>query len=389
MKTVIVTGILGQDGANMAEFLLKTTEHRIIGVMRRSANPNYKNIESIRKHERFGLDFLELSDTSSIDHAIKKYNPDYFINFAANSFVGISWEMPESVFDVNALGVLRCLEAIRKFAPDCRFYSAGSSEEFGDVDYCPQDIRHPIKPRSPYGASKAAGRHITKVYRESYNLYAVHGILFNHEGPKRGEEFVTKKITSGVARILNEIKNNQPVTPIELGNLDSKRDWSDSRDFVKGVWMMLNQENFNPNLKSELEDAEFHYIHDGQNAKSESWRVSFLSQRIKDYILSSGETHTIREFVERAFNSVGIKGTWINGQAYKEKYNPQKDVFAQAKENGAYPILVQVNSKFYRPAEVDILMGDSTPIRQELGWKPEISLDQMIKDMIQADLKSK
>jgi len=348
-KTVVITGILGQDGANMAEFLLNTTDHRIIGVMRRSANPNYKNIETIKNHPRFGIDFLELSDSSSIDHVIKKYSPDYFINFAANSFVGISWEMPESVFDVNALGVLRCLEAIRKFKPTCRFYSAGSSEEFGDVDYSPQDIRHPIKPRSPYGASKAASRHIVKVHRESYNLYAVHGILFNHEGPKRGEEFVTKKITSGVARILNEIKNNKPVTPIELGNLDSKRDWSDSRDFVKGVWLMLTQE------------------------------------KPKDYVLSSGETHSIREFVETAFEYVGILGRWW-GKGEMEMFL----INAQDKKIGIktkYPILVKINPKFYRPAEVELLMGDSTPIRTELGWKPEISLDQMIKDMIESDLK--
>ena len=169
--------------------------------------------------------------------------------------------MPLQVFDVNTLGVIRCLEAIRKFKPECRFYSAGSSEEFGDVDYTPQDIKHPIKPRSPYGASKAAARHIVKVYRESYNLFAIHSILFNHEGVKRGEEFVTRKITKGVARIKNSLDKGEKFEPLQLGNVNSRRDWSDSEDFVKGVWAMLNQSE--PN----------------------------------EYVLSSNETHSVKEIV--------------------------------------------------------------------------------------------
>ena len=357
MAKVIVTGILGQDGANMAEYLLDETDHEVVGVMRRTANPNTKNIESIKDHPRFKLDFLELSDTASVDELVKKEEPDYFINFAANSFVGISWKMPESVMDVNALGVLRCLEAIRKFAPKCRFYSAGSSEEFGNVDYEPQDINHPIKPRSPYGASKAAARHLVKVYRESYGLYAVHGILFNHEGPKRGEEFVTKKITMGVARIVKAMREGKEFEPIELGNLDAKRDWSDSRDFVRGVWMMLNQDEFR--LKETGE--------------------------VKDYVLSSGQTHSVRYFVEKAFDSVGIEYGWFVHGA-----KPEQEALFVVNSDGAidpsYNYLVTINPKFYRPAEVDLLLGDSTPIREELGWEPEISLDKMIKDMVESDL---
>jgi len=345
MKTIIITGILGQDGANMAEYLLDNFEDvKIIGMMRRSSNPNYHNIKTIINRSGFTLDFLDLGDSTSIDEAIKKWQPDYFINFGANSFVGVSWKMPEQVFDVNAVGVLRCLEAIRKYKPECRFYSAGSSEEWGDVDYSPQDIVHPIKPRSPYGASKAAARHIVKVYRESYNLYAVHGILFNHEGTKRGEEFVTRKISKGVARIKNAIDRSVTlgtefyIAPIELGNLDAKRDWSDSRDFVEGIWLMLNQNS------------------------------------PKDYILASGETHSIREFVEKAFAVAGINGSW-RGEGTNEVFMMN------------HQTLVRINPKFYRPAEVDLLLGDSTPIRQELGWKPKVSFDNLVSSMVYYDLE--
>ena len=353
MKKIIITGILGQDGAHMAEYLLSLYDeygcveydYEIYGMMRRSANPNLKNIEKIKNHPRFNLQFLDLGDSASIDTSVKEIEPDYFINFAANSFVGISWKMPEQVMNVNALGVLRCLEAIRKFKPDCRFYSAGSSEEWGNVDYSPQDINHPIKPRSPYGASKAAARHLVKVYRESYNMYAVHGILFNHEGTKRGEEFVTRKISKGVARIKNSIDraiglgDEIYIEPIELGNLDAKRDWSDSRDFVEGVWLMLNQDT------------------------------------PKDHILASGETHSIREFVEKAFAVAGINGSW-HGQGLDE-------VFVTGQQT-----LVRINSDFYRPAEVDLLLGDSTPIREELEWEPKISFDKLVESMVLYDIEN-
>jgi GDPmannose 4,6-dehydratase len=353
MEKIIITGILGQDGANMAEYLLslydefglEEHDYEIYGMMRRSANPNLKNIEKIKNHPRFNLQFLDLGDSASIDTTVKEIQPDYFINFAANSFVGISWKMPEQVMNVNALGVLRCLEAIRKFKPDCRFYSAGSSEEWGNVDYSPQDIAHPIKPRSPYGASKAAARHLVKVYRESYGLYAVHGILFNHEGTKRGEEFVTRKISKGVARIKNSIDraiglgDEIYIEPIELGNLDAKRDWSDSRDFVEGVWLMLNQDS------------------------------------PKDYILSSGETHSIREFIEKAFAVAGINGSWY-GEGLDE-------VFVTGQQT-----LVRINPEFYRPAEVDLLLGDSSPIRKKLGWEPKISFDKLVESMVLYDIEN-
>jgi GDPmannose 4,6-dehydratase len=349
MKNVVVTGILGQDGANMAEYLLSRCDIscKVYGMMRRSANPNFVNTKKFEKHPNFEFIYGDLSDEVSIDKIVKDIQPDYFINFAANSFVGCSWDMPLQVMEVNAIGVLRCLESIRKFKQDCRFYSAGSSEEWGDVDYSPQDIEHKIKPRSPYGASKAAARHLVKVYKESHGLYAVHGILFNHEGTKRGEEFVTRKITKNVARLKRSLNAylesgyQSSISPMELGNLDAKRDWSDSEDFVEGVWLMMNQDS------------------------------------PKDYILSSGETHSIREFVQKAFSFAEINGEW-KGEGLDEEFG------IYIKSN--WITLLKINKEFFRPAEVDLLLGDSTPIRQELGWEPKVSFDKLVQKMVDYDL---
>jgi len=340
-KKVLITGILGQDGANMAEYLLASTDHQIYGMQRRSGTPNYDNIENFKSNDRFKLVDGDLSDCASIDRLVKQLTPDYLINFGANSYVAVSWDMPLSVMDVNSGGVIRCLEAIRKFKPDCRFYSAGSSEELGDVDYSPQDIKHPIKPRSPYGASKAAARHLVKVYRESYNIYAVHSILFNHEGPRRGAEFVTRKITQKVAEIYHKIKNKESFEALKLGNVDSRRDWSDSRDFMRGVWLMLNQD------------------------------------KPKDYVLASGKTHSVRDFVSIAFQNAGIAGLW-SGEGMEAKFR----VF---QEN---TVLAEVDERWFRPAEVTLLHGDPTVAEQELNWKREISFDQMVKDMVDNDIKN-
>ena len=345
MRKILVTGTLGQDGANMCEYLLRNPDNKVYGMIRRSSNPNFINCGSFLENENFQLVYGDLTDETSLDKLVKEIQPDYFINFAANSFVGISWDMPLHVFDVNTGGVIRCLEAIRKYQPKCKFYSAGSSEEFGDVAYAPKDMKHPMRPRSPYGASKCGARHIVKVYRDSYDMYAVHGTLFNHEGTKRGEEFVTRKITKGVARISKALKNNNTFKPIELGNIYSKRDWSDSRDFVKGVWLMLNQ------------------------------------TKPKDYLLASGETHTIKEFVDKAFKYAGISGSWteVDGDELATKlYNNS--------EKGE--TLVKINKDFYRPAEVELLLGDPTEAMKEIGWKTEISFDNLVKSMVQFDIKN-
>lgn len=361
-KKVVVTGVLGQDGANMCEYLLENTDHQVFGVMRRSATPNYINIKSFRDNPRFKLVFADLGDEVSINNLVKDVLPDYFLNFAANSFVAASWDMPVQVFDVNALGVLRCLEAIKKFQPNCRFYSAGSSEEWGNVDYSPQDIKHPIKPRSPYGGSKAAARHIVKIYRESYNMYAVHGILFNHEGVRRSEEFVTRKITKGVARISKALSSGSPYEPISLGNLDAKRDWSDSEDFMDGVWRIINQDHFDTNPSTS----------------------DFCFKHPVDYVLASGEAHSVREFVEAAFKEAGVEGFWT-GEGVDEKFflcNHLQENIIGINPNP----LVIINPKFYRPAEVELLIGDSTPARKELGWNPKISFHQLVKKMVNHDL---
>lgn len=347
MKKIIITGVTGQDGSFMADFLLKNTNHTIIGGVRRLSVQNHKNIDHLKNNPRFKLIDLDITDACNTEEVIRKENPDYFINFAANSFVGTSWSMPINQMQTNCMAVLYQLEAIRKFTPNCRYYNAGSSEEFGDVAYSPQDEAHPLRPRSPYGAAKASARHLVKVYRDSYNLYSLQGWLFNHEGTRRGEEFVTRKITKAVAKIKYAIDNNQEFNPLELGNLDAKRDWSDSEDFVEGVWLMLNQEA--PN----------------------------------EYVLSSNETHSIREFVELAFSEIGIPGYW-SGDGLNEKYIIPNDILEES--NLKSSVLVAINSKFYRPAEVELLWGDSTKARTELNWIPKTSFENLVSKMVSNDL---
>ena len=335
-KKVIITGVTGQDGSYMADFLLEKTDYEIYGMVRRASTNNHHNIKHLLNNPRFRLITGDLTDSQSIDNIVRELTPDYFINLAAQSFVGASWQIPEQTFDIDAVGVIRCLEAIRKHAPNCRFYNAGSSEELGNVDYSPQDENHPLKPRSPYGAAKAAARHIVKVYRESYNLFAIQGLLYNHESPRRGEEFVTRKITKEVAKIKKAINNNYEFKPLELGNIYAKRDWSHSKDFVKGIWMMLNQET------------------------------------PIEYLLASGETHTVKEFIEKSFEYVNIKGEW-HGEDLNEKFLYKNKV------------LVQINPLYYRPAEVDLLLGNPNQAVIKLGWKPEISFENLVKEMVDWD----
>jgi GDPmannose 4,6-dehydratase len=346
-KTVVITGVTGQDGSHMVDFLLKNTDYLIFGGVRRLSVYNHENIKHI-KSDRFHLINFDLTDSHAISRTVEKLQPDYFINFAAQSFVASSWDFARQTWQTNSTAVLDILEAIRLYKPSCRLYQAGSSEEFGNVQYAPQDENHPLKPRSPYGASKAASRQLVKVYRESYNTYAIQGWLFNHEGTRRGEEFVTRKITKNVARIHNAIKQNKEFKPLELGNIDAKRDWSDAEDFVEGVWMMLNQDKYNPN-------------YDGTP---------------KEYIFSSNETHTIREFAEKAFTYAGISGEWIGEKEHEVYLSKDKKV------------LIQINPKFYRPAEVELLLGDSNKARKELNWQPKISFDKLIEKMVEWDLNN-
>lgn len=337
---ILITGVTGQDGSNMVRFLLKNTNHTIYGAVRRLSVPNYENIKDI-KDNRFSLINLDLLDQQSINNSVKKIRPDYIINFAAQSFVGESWNSPVSTFTTNTLPVIYFLEAIKEFVPNCRFYSAGSSEEMGNIDYYPQDLKHPMKPRSPYGASKCAARHLVKVYRESYNIFAIHCILFNHEGIRRGKEFVTRKISSNIARIKKELENNMNVTPFELGNINSIRDWSDSEDFVEAVWLMLN------------------------------------CKEPREYVLSSNEYHTVKEFLDLTCEYAGLKTEW--------KIDKDNDVNSELWCEGQ--LIMKINPDLYRLAEVEMLFGDSTETREALNWEPNFSFKDLVKKMIEWDIK--
>jgi|TARA_R110002012_G_scaffold3960_4_gene18332 GDPmannose 4,6-dehydratase len=350
MKKIIITGVTGQDGSNMIDYLLKNTSHTIIGGARRLSVKNHDNIEHVLDNPRFFLIDLDVTDPQNVDRVISEHKPDYFINFAANSFVGTSWKMPTQHMETNALGVLHQLEAIKRHCPECRYYNAGSSEEFGDVITEPQTEEHPLRPRSPYGASKCSARHLVKVYRDSYDLYAVQGWLFNHEGVRRGTEFVTRKITQNVARISHQYAIKKSFKPLKLGNVESKRDWSDSEDFMDGIWRMLNQEEYWTNV----------------------WK-----SKPDEYVLSSDETHTIKEFVEEAFNCAGFHRSMCRWEGIDEdvKYYHGDD------------ILMEVDPKFYRPAEVDLLWGDSSKIREQLGWKPKTGFAGLVKKMVDNDLE--
>jgi GDPmannose 4,6-dehydratase len=325
----------------------------IFGGVRRLSVNNHVNIKHI-KSDRFHLVNFDLNDSNNIYNIVEKLQPDYFINFAAQSYVACSWDFVKITWETNCTSVIDILEAIRIYKPSCRLYQAGSSEEFGNVSYSPQDEKHPLKPRSPYGASKVASRQIIKVYRESYNLYVIQGWLFNHEGTRRGEDFVTRKITKNVARIHNLIKNNEEIIPIELGNIYAKRDWSDSEDFIDGVWRMLNQDIHNKN-----------YI--GVPC---------------EYVFSSNETHSIKEFIELAFKFININGYWKNdtNDGINEKYYYIND-------NNEEVILVKINPSFYRLSEVDILFGNSNKARDELGWLPKISFNTLIEKMVKNDIE--
>lgn len=362
MKKVLITGVTGQDGSLMADYLLKNTRNTIIGGVRRLSVKNHNNIKHLKNNPRFKLIDLDITDQANVNKVINEIKPDYFINFAANSFVGVSWDMPVNHMETNCMAVLYQLEAIRTYCPNCRYYNAGSSEEFGDVVSVPQDESHPLRPRSPYGASKASARHLVKVWRESYNMYAVQGWLFNHEGVRRGEDFVTRKITKEVSRIYNESVNGYCPKPLELGNLDSRRDWSDAEDFVDGVWRMLNQEKYNSDWGTTRD----------MNKSLREWHC----KNIKDYVLASGETHSIREFVEAAFACAGygVEACRWEGEGLNERYLHGNVVLAK------------INKKFYRPAEVDLLFGDPSLVEKELGWKRKNSFLKLVKKMVDNDL---
>ena len=335
-RAAIVTGVAGQDGSYLTEFLLEKG-YTVYGVARYASEPKQERLAHI-EHPNFKMIRGDMTDTSRITNIVNEVAADATLgrievyNLAAQSHVKVSFDQPEWTANVNSLGTLRWLEAIRQTNDNrFRFYQAGTSEMFGKVVETPQNERTPFWPRSPYGVSKVYAYWITKNYREAYGMYACTGILFNHESPRRGEDFVTRKITKAIG---------QKKFPIRLGNLDAKRDWGHAKDYVEAMWHMLQLD------------------------------------RAADYVVASGETHSIREFVEKAFGYTGRRVEWF-GQAEEE--------VALDVETGE--VLVAVDPAFYRPAEVDVLTGDSSEFRQVSGWKPNHSFDDLVRVMVSSDFR--
>lgn len=332
MKNALITGITGQDGSYLAELLLEKG-YNVYGIWRRKATVDYGNIEHLK--DKVNLIYADMTDPVSLISAMRISQADEVYNLAAQSFVATSWDTPLGTADIDAIGVTNMLEAIRTVKPECKFYQASTSEMFGLVQEIPQTEKTPFYPRSPYGVAKLYGHWITKNYRESYNMFACSGILFNHESERRGIEFVTRKITDAVARIKLGIQEC-----VELGNMDSKRDWGHSKDYVRAMWLMLQQE------------------------------------KPDDYVIATNETRTVREFVETAFNHVGIDIEW-QGTGIDEK----------GIDKATGKTIVKVNPKFFRPAEVDILLGNPEKAENVLGWKREISFSELVERMVKNDLE--
>lgn len=377
-KKVIVTGCTGQAGSLMVEYLLKNTDHEIYGMVRRLSVNNHKNIERFKNNPRFCLFSGDLTDGHSLTKSIEEIKPDFYIGAGAQSFVQESWVSPVNTFQTDSVSIIYILEAIRKFVPKCRFINFASSEMFGDVQYSPQDINHPFRSRSPYACAKVAAHQLVKVYRESYGLYCVSIVAFNYEGPYRGSEFVSKKITEGVARLYHSFKNHQLSEPIELGNLESRRDWSDAEDVIDAVWRMLNQEVYNEDIQYELSLETVN-----------KWQC--LIKNLKEYVVASGETHSIREFIELAFKIAryDIPTGWVGSGSEERFVTWSRGVNIGESEVRDHEVpLVKINPKFYRPAEVDVLCGDSIPIRKELGWQPKTNFSGLVKKMVQHDIEN-
>ncbi|WP_462429870.1 GDP-mannose 4,6-dehydratase [Bilophila wadsworthia] len=335
MKTALITGITGQDGAYLAELLLNKG-YSVYGAYRRTSALNFWRIDElgIDKHPDFHLIEYDLTDTGSSVRLLERTKPDEIYNLAAQSFVGVSFDQPETTAQITGLGALRLLEAIRIVNPQIRYYQASTSEMFGKVQEIPQKETTPFYPRSPYGVAKLYAHWITLNYHESYNIFGCSGILFNHESPLRGIEFVTRKITSAFARI--SLGKQECV---ELGNLDAKRDWGYAKEYVEGMWKMLQQDS--PDT----------------------------------YILATGRTQSIRDFVEMAAKAVNINLEWHGSYSKEYAIEPQTG-----------KIRVRVNPEFYRPAEVDLLIGNPSKAKNILGWAPQTTLEQLCQMMVEADI---
>ena len=332
MKQALITGITGQDGSYLAELLLEKG-YQVYGIMRRKSVVDYGNVVHIK--DRIHFIYADMTDLASLVHAMKISQADEVYNLAAQSFDATSWEQPFAKADIDAIGVMNMLEAVRLVKPQARFYQAATSEMFGKVQEMPQTEKTPFYPRSPYGVAKLYGYWITKNYRESYGMFACSGILFNHESERRGKEFVTRKITDAVARIRQGVQDH-----LELGNLEARRDWGHARDYVRAMWMLLQNEE------------------------------------AKDYVIASNETRTVREFVETAFRAAGLEIAWEGSGAGE---------IGREKTSGK--VLVKVNPDFFRPAEVEVLWGNPQKAEKELGWRREISFEDLVRRMVNYDMK--
>jgi len=338
-KVALITGVTGQDGSYLAEFLLDKG-YDVHGIARRTSLFNRARVEDrVRKARSDGdvyeLHYGDMGDSSSINRILSQVRPSELYNLAAQSHVGVSFDQPEYTSDVDATGVLRFLEGIRSLGLPTRFYQASTSELYGKVEEVPQTETTPFHPRSPYAVAKLYGYWIVRNYREAYDMHASNGILFNHESPRRGENFVTRKVTLGLARI----KAGQQET-ISMGNIDSKRDWGYAADYVEMMWMMLQQE-----------------VPD-------------------DFVAATGETHTVREFIERAADIAGYQIEWEGS-----------DVNEVARDSKSGKVIVDIDPRFYRPAEVDLLLGDPSKAKNVLGWEPKVKFEALVEMMMRADLE--
>lgn len=340
-KVALITGITGQDGAYLAELLL-SKGYMVHGVKRRSSLFNTARIDHLYqdphdKEVKLKLHYGDLTDSSNLTRIIQETQPDEIYNLAAQSHVKVSFETPEYTANSDAMGTLRILEAIRILGLEnkTRFYQASTSELYGKVQEVPQTEKTPFYPRSPYGVAKLYGFWIVKNYREAYNMYACNGILFNHESPMRGETFVTRKITRAAARISLDMQE-----VLYLGNLDAQRDWGHAKDYVEGMWRMLQQDSAD------------------------------------DYVLATGKMITVRDFVTKAFKELNIDVEWRGKEEKEEGIN---------KATGK--VIVKIDPKYYRPTEVELLIGDATKAKTELGWEPTFTVDELVKDMVSADLE--
>ena len=339
MKKALITGITGQDGSYLAELLLEKG-YEVHGIIRRQSSQNTERIDHILNDsafdERVFLHYGDLTDSSNAHGLIQEIQPDEVYNLAAQSHVAVSFEVPEYTAEATGVGTIRLLEAVRQSGLPIRFYQASTSELFGGLpETAPQSEATPFYPKSPYGAAKLYSFWITKNYRESYGMFACNGILFNHESPRRGETFVTRKITLAVARIAKGLQEK-----LTLGNLEAKRDWGFAGDYVEGMWRILQQD------------------------------------QPEDYVLATNETHTVREFAEKAFAETGVPIRWEGAGVNEKGYDAKTG-----------KLLVDVSEKFYRPAEVELLWGDSTKAEHELGWRRKVGFDELVKMMVAADLE--